>query len=68
MNQDVKLTILIPEELRRQAKAAAALRGVTLSEIIREALQQFVAEHSTAPLPRERAEVEERRDSLEKSE
>ncbi len=39
---DVKLTILVSEELRRKAKAAAALRGVTISEIVREALERLV--------------------------
>jgi hypothetical protein len=41
---DVKLTILVPEELRRKAKAAAALRGVTVAEVVREALERFVRE------------------------
>jgi predicted HicB family RNase H-like nuclease len=39
---DVKITVLVTEELRRKAKAAAALQGVTLSEIVRQALEQFV--------------------------
>jgi predicted HicB family RNase H-like nuclease len=33
----------IPDELHRRAKAAAALRGVTLKEFLIEALQQAVA-------------------------
>lgn len=41
---NVKLTILVPEELRRKAKAAAALRGVTIADIVRSALEDFVQE------------------------
>jgi len=41
---DVKLTILVSEDLRRRAKAAAALQGVTISEIVREALERLVEE------------------------
>ena len=39
-----KLTINLPEELRRQAKAIAALRGDTVSEVIRSALEEYIAE------------------------
>lgn len=39
-----KLTINLPEELRRQAKAIAALRGETVSDVIRLALQKYVTE------------------------
>jgi hypothetical protein len=39
-----KLTINLPEDLRRQAKAIAALRGETVSDVIRLALQKYVAE------------------------
>lgn len=39
-----KLTITLPEELRRQAKAIAALRGETVSDVIRLALQKYVTE------------------------
>ena len=40
----VKLTVLITEDLRRKAKIAAAERGVTLTQIIRDALERFVEE------------------------
>jgi len=40
----VKLTIKLPESLRRRAKAVAALRGETVSEVVREALEVYVAE------------------------
>ena len=39
-----KLTINLPEDLRRQAKSIAALRGETVSEVIRLALQKYVIE------------------------
>ena len=39
-----KLTIKLPEELRRRAKAVAALKGETVSDVIREALQNYIAE------------------------
>ena len=40
----VKLTVSVPEELRRRAHAVAALRGETLSEVIREALTDYVTD------------------------
>jgi predicted DNA-binding protein len=39
-----KLTIKLPDELRRRTKAVAALRGETVSDVIREALQNYIAE------------------------
>jgi len=39
-----RLTIKLPESLRRQTKAVAALRGETVSDIVREALEAYVAE------------------------
>ncbi len=39
-----KLTIKLPDDLRRRAKAVAALRGETVSDVIREALQSYIAE------------------------
>ena len=40
----VKMTIKLPEALRRRAKAVAALRGETVSEVMRAALAEYVAE------------------------
>ncbi len=37
-----KLTINVPADLRRRAHAVAALRGETVSEVIREALEKYV--------------------------
>lgn len=41
---ETKLTIKLPDTLHRRAKAAAALRGDTLSEILRSALEEYIAE------------------------
>ena len=38
---ETKLTIKLPEELRRRAKAQAAREGTTLSQVIRERLEEF---------------------------
>lgn len=39
-----KITVLVPEELRRNVKAAAAQRGETVSQVVRTALEEYVAE------------------------
>lgn len=39
-----QLTIKIPEELRRRTKAVAALNGETISNVVREALQNYILE------------------------
>ena len=44
MSNLIRLTVTIPDEMRRQAKAAAALHGDTLSEIIRAALGEYIEE------------------------
>ncbi|MBI4506573.1 MAG: hypothetical protein HY691_13640 [Chloroflexi bacterium] len=38
-----KLTVALPEELSRRAKARAALEGTTLSAVIRSHLEEFAA-------------------------
>lgn len=38
-----KITVLVPEELRRNVKAAAAQRGKTVSQVVRTALEEYVA-------------------------
>ncbi|HJW89024.1 MAG TPA: hypothetical protein VJ436_00135 [Anaerolineales bacterium] len=40
---EVKLAIKVPDELRRRVKARAAMEGTTLSDIVRERLEEFVA-------------------------
>ena len=44
MTATVNFMIRIPEDLRNRAKAVAALRGETLSEVLRRRLQQYVNE------------------------
>src|SRR5689334_18414017 len=41
---ETKLTIELPEDLHRRAKAVAALRGETVSKIVRAALEQYIDE------------------------
>ena len=41
---ETKLTVLITKDLRQQAKAAAAIRGETLSNVVRSALVEYVEE------------------------
>jgi predicted DNA-binding protein len=42
-SMETKLTVRVPEELRRRAQERAATEGTTLSRIIRERLEEFVA-------------------------
>lgn len=39
MSDDVKVEVWMPEEERRLLKAAAAMEGLTMSEVTRRALQ-----------------------------
>ena len=39
-----KLTITLPDELRRQAKAVASLRGETISDVVRAALEEYIGQ------------------------
>lgn len=41
---DTKLTIKLPEELSRRAKARAASQGLSLDEVIRRYLEEFIDE------------------------
>ena len=41
---ETKITVLVSEDLRRQAKAAAALQGRSLSDVIREMLDDWLEE------------------------
>jgi predicted DNA-binding protein len=38
-----KLTINVPDELHRRARATAALRGQTITEVLRGALEKYVS-------------------------
>jgi hypothetical protein len=40
----VKLTVVVPEDLLRSARAAAAVRGDDLSEVVCRALQDYIGE------------------------
>lgn len=40
----MKLTINLPEQLRRKVKAVAALRGETVSDVVRAALELYVTD------------------------
>jgi hypothetical protein len=48
---ETKITVLVSEDLRRQAKAAAALQGRSLSDVIREMLEEWLEESLDARLP-----------------
>jgi len=39
----LKMTITVPEWLQRRAKAVAALRGESVSEVVRGALEEYVS-------------------------
>lgn len=41
---DSKITVKLSEPLRRRAKAVAALRGETMSDVVRDALEAYIAE------------------------
>ena len=41
---DCKITVKLPDPLRRRAKAVAALRGETVSDVVRDALEAYIAE------------------------
>jgi predicted DNA-binding protein len=41
---DTRLTIKIPEDLRRRAEARAAMTGTTLSQVIRERIEEFAGD------------------------
>jgi predicted DNA-binding protein len=41
---DTRLTITLPDDLRRRAKAIATLRGESVSDIVRTALEEYLTE------------------------
>jgi hypothetical protein len=57
---ETKITVLVSEDLRRQAKAAAALQGRSLSDVIREMLEEWLEENLDTPFP-DRSSVRLRR-------
>ena len=48
----VQLTIKLPDNLRRRARSIAALRGETVSDVLRAALEAYVAENQGLPAQR----------------
>jgi predicted DNA-binding protein len=48
---ETKITVLVSEDLRRQAKAAAALQGRSLSDVIREMLEEWLEESLDTQFP-----------------
>jgi len=40
----IKLTVNVPEPLRRRVKAIAALRGESVSDVVRTALETYIAQ------------------------
>jgi hypothetical protein len=48
---ETKITVLVSEDLRRQAKAAAALQGRSLSDVIREMLEEWLEESLDTRIP-----------------
>jgi metal-responsive CopG/Arc/MetJ family transcriptional regulator len=44
-----RTTIVAPEELLRRLRVVAAERGTSMAELIREALEEKVAEHRPKP-------------------
>ena len=55
----MRTTIDIPEPLLRRAKAEAALRGLRLKDIVRDALQRFLQDAGRSLEPGGRAALEE---------
>lgn len=39
----VHLVVKVPEMLRREARAAAVMRGETISDVVRQALAEYIA-------------------------
>lgn len=44
MTQNASMLVRLPESLRKQAQAVAKLRGENLSDVVRAALKEYVAE------------------------
>jgi len=68
LTMDTRLTIKLPDELRRRAKAIAALRGESISDVVRTALEEYLTEsiedaedaHAVASIEKRIAEGRER--------
>jgi ribosomal protein L12E/L44/L45/RPP1/RPP2 len=50
-----RMSLIVPPELHRAFKTACALEGVEMTEVLLEAIRQFVAKHpNAAALPKKR--------------
>ena len=47
--QTVNLVVKVPETLRKRARAVAALRGETFSDVVRTALADYIERAKSAP-------------------
>lgn len=47
--QTVNLVVKVPETLRKRARAVAALRGETISDVVRTALADYIERAQSAP-------------------
>jgi antitoxin component of RelBE/YafQ-DinJ toxin-antitoxin module len=46
MENELRLNVRIPAELYREFKAETARRGITMSDAVREMIEQWLAEHT----------------------
>ena len=53
MSKSVQLNVLVPDDLRKRAKAAAALQGTSISEIVRNALEEFLEDAEDVAVAKE---------------
>ena len=49
-----RMSLIVPPELHRAFKTACAAEGVEMTEVLLEAIRQFVAKHQPAVLPKKR--------------
>jgi hypothetical protein len=61
---ETKITVLVSEDLRRQAKAAAALQGRSLSDVIREMLEAWLEDGLDAQVSEQLAMRTRRREQV----
>ena len=55
----MRTTVDIPEDLLRRAKAVAALRGLRLKDIVRDALQRLLLDTGSSLEPADRVALDE---------
>ena len=47
MENELRLNVRIPADLYREFKAEAARRGITISDAVRQMIEQWLVEHTT---------------------